>query len=79
MPTINEYSQLWIPRAPRLFVVGARVEMEELSEIGFEDIDETIGRDTHGNFLLSVDKYPEAVKFTWKRVSGTIHAHPKEA
>ena len=57
-------------------VVGARVNLEELREIGFDEDRDNLAKNDKGNFLLTGDEYQEAVKHTWKKVFGTIHASP---
>ena len=76
LQAVSRYAELWISTAPRLKVVGARVNTTELREIGFDIDDETIGVDANGNHLLTGDKYFEAVRHCWRKVFGTVHADP---
>ena len=71
LQAVNRYSELWSSKSPRMRVVGARVSLAELHEVGFDENDDSIGRDEKGNYLLTGDKYFEAVKHSWSRVFGS--------
>ena len=75
MPAIDRYSQLWIPRAPKLMVVGARVNLEELREIGFDEDRDNLAKDDKGNFLLTGDRYQEAVNQSYLKESIWNHSY----
>ena len=74
---VDRISKLWTKKAARMIVVGARVNSEELREIGFCE-EQTEGTDSQGNYLLKGDGYFTAVRHTWKKIFGSVHANPAE-
>ena len=73
----DRFSRLWTQKAATMVVVGARVSAEELRQIGSTD-DQTDGADRQGNCVLKGDGYFEAVRHTWKKIFGSIHANQSE-
>ena len=65
---------MWSVKSPCVRVVGARINLEELRDVGFDTFD--INEDDKGNFLVTGDRYFEAVKQFWGKMFGQIHAYP---
>ena len=74
--TVDRLAALWLPKAPRIIIIGSRLNNEEALTLGLSTTG--VPTDTSGNFLYTAADHLKIVSHFWKRVFGESKPEPPE-